>query len=250
MAKVNQKQIYKIELDNSLVEYEVRTKARCKNLRFTVTAKGDLVVTVPSNFPLTQLEEVIAGKSHWIIKQIQKAKDRCDFHTARELVTGESLPCLGINYGLGIQENNLDKISVWLANNNTLTVSVPAFLTGDARKQEIIKLLELWYARQARNIFPDRVAEINRNFGFVYNRITIRSQQTRWGSCSNLNNLNFNWRLLLAPPEILDYVIIHELAHLRELNHSGEFWRLVESRCPYFREAKKWLRDNGHTLTI
>ena len=86
--------------------------------------------------------------------------------------------------------------------------------------------------------------------GVNYGRVTIRCQKSRWGSCSSQNNLNFNWKLMLAPPEALEYVVVHELCHLIEFNHSQRFWRLVESRLPEYEAAKKWLKDNGEKLNI
>ena len=82
----------------------------------------------------------------------------------------------------------------------------------------------------------------------AYGRISIREQKTRWGSCSSKGNLNFNWRLILAPEEVLNYVVVHELAHRREMNHSKAFYAIVESVLPDYRTARKWLRDKGQTL--
>ena len=81
-----------------------------------------------------------------------------------------------------------------------------------------------------------------------YGRITIRDQKTRWGSCSAAGNLNFNWRLVMAPGEVLDYVVIHELAHRREMNHSAAFWNIVESEMPDYRRHREWLKKNGGFL--
>ena len=84
--------------------------------------------------------------------------------------------------------------------------------------------------------------------GVTYGRISIREQKTRWGSCSSKGNLNFNWRLIFAPPEVLDYVVVHELAHRKEMNHSKAFYAIVESIMPDYRKWKKWLKENGGTL--
>lgn len=97
----------------------------------------------------------------------------------------------------------------------------------------------------AGRVIPERVQFIAKKMGSQYNRICIREQKTRWGSCSCRRNLNFNWKLVLMPPEILDYVIIHELCHLVEMNHSDRFWNLVKQYCPDYQQRKKWLRDNG-----
>lgn len=109
--------------------------------------------------------------------------------------------------------------------------------------------LERWYTQQAHVIFPIRVMYYERITGGRVNQIHIRDQKTRWGSCSSLRNLNFNWRLIMAPPEVLDYVVVHELCHLTHMNHSREFWEMVGSVMPDYRERKRWLRDNGQMLS-
>ena len=112
------------------------------------------------------------------------------------------------------------------------------------------KRLEAIYRKAAREYFPKRVSHYARMLGVTYGKISIRDQKTRWGSCSSEGNLSFNWRLILAPPDVLDYVVIHELCHRKEMNHSKEFWALVESLMPEYKERRKWLRENGNNLTL
>ena len=103
-------------------------------------------------------------------------------------------------------------------------------------------------ADQAAAVLPERVRFFAQQMGVSYGRITIRSQRTRWGSCSPKGNLNFNCLLMLAPAEIRDYVVIHELCHRKEMNHSAAFWEEVERACPEYRVYRKWLKDNGASL--
>lgn len=104
------------------------------------------------------------------------------------------------------------------------------------------------YIKIARDIFTRKTEYYARLMGVTYGRISIREQKTRWGSCSSKGNLNFNWRLILAPEEVLDYVVVHELAHRREMNHSKAFYAVVESVLPDYRRAQRWLRENGQSL--
>lgn len=104
------------------------------------------------------------------------------------------------------------------------------------------------YIEIARDIFCRKTEYYARIMGVTYGRISIREQKTRWGSCSSRGNLNFNWRLILAPEEVLDYVVVHELAHRREMNHSKAFYAVVESVLPHYHAARKWLRNNGQLL--
>lgn len=101
---------------------------------------------------------------------------------------------------------------------------------------------------KAWEIFTERALYFAKQMGVEFQKITIREQKTRWGSCSSNRNLNFNWKLLLAPPEILDYVVVHELAHLKEMNHSPAFWSEVEKILPDYKERKKWLKEYGNML--
>lgn len=113
-----------------------------------------------------------------------------------------------------------------------------------------IKYLEKQYRKAAAEYFPKRVEFYIKQTGGSYNRISIRDQKTRWGSCSSNGSLNFNWRLMLAPPKVLDYVVVHELCHLSHMNHSKDFWNQVESIMPDYKIYRDWLKKNGSSLTL
>lgn len=106
------------------------------------------------------------------------------------------------------------------------------------------------YLEAAREYFPKRVSYFQSLTGGEYHRITIRDQKTRWGSCSARGTLSFNWRLMLAPPAVLDYVVVHELCHLTHMDHSSAFWQAVADVCPDYRTHRKWLKDHGHELVL
>lgn len=107
---------------------------------------------------------------------------------------------------------------------------------------------EAVYRAQASEVFARKAAYYAARMGVTYNKITIRDQKTRWGSCSGKGNLNFNWRLVLAPVPVLDYVVVHELAHRREMNHSSRFWDVVGEIMPDYQIHRRWLRDHGSSL--
>ena len=104
------------------------------------------------------------------------------------------------------------------------------------------------YIKIARDIFTQKTIYYASIMSVTFGRISIREQKTRWGSCSSDGNLNFNWRLIFAPEEVLDYIVVHELAHRREMNHSRAFYEIVSSILPEYKKSQKWLRDNGHSL--
>ena len=121
----------------------------------------------------------------------------------------------------------------------------------DAQKENVQKLSALerqHLQNKACVVIPRRVAYYAEKLGVSYGKITLRQQKTRWGSCSSEKNLNFNWKLILAPPEVLDYVVIHELCHLKEMNHSKAFWDEVGKVMPEYETYKLWLKENGWKL--
>lgn len=117
-------------------------------------------------------------------------------------------------------------------------------------EQKRLEILEKRYRKAAKDCFTSRVAYYHTFTGGNYTSITVRDQRSRWGSCSSRGTLSFNYRLLFAPPKVLDYVVVHELCHLTHMNHSKDFWNLVEQIMPDYRIYKQWLRDHGHELTL
>ncbi|MBR1931829.1 MAG: M48 family metallopeptidase [Lachnospiraceae bacterium] len=113
-----------------------------------------------------------------------------------------------------------------------------------------LKIYERRYRQQARRVFTNRVAYYHQFTGGHYTSITIRDQKSRWGSCSSRGTLSFNYRLVFAPPKVLDYVVVHELCHLTHMNHSKDFWDMVERIMPDYQIHKQWLREHEPELTL
>jgi predicted metal-dependent hydrolase len=111
-------------------------------------------------------------------------------------------------------------------------------------------LFRRWYQEKAKEIIPKRVERCADQYGFIYKKVTITSAQKRWGSCNSRGNVNFSWRLIMVPIEVVDYVIVHELAHLTHLDHSKKFWTKVQSIMPDYKNHKKWLKLNGPLFNI
>lgn len=120
---------------------------------------------------------------------------------------------------------------------------VEAEHTEKLTREKVIALAE-----EALKVIPERVEYFAKVIGVTYGKITVRNQKTRWGSCSSKGNLNFNCLLMLAPPEVLDYVVVHELCHRKQMNHSKAFWLEVEKVLPDYKEARKWLKEDGSQI--
>jgi len=129
-----------------------------------------------------------------------------------------------------------------------LSVRVPAMIAPGKVRDAARQAVENWLKAHARTHILRRVQELSGPMKVGYRSVVLKDTRSRWGSCSRIGNLNFNWRIVMAPPWIIDYLVIHELAHLREMNHSERFWRVVEGSCPDFRNHRTWLRHCGETL--
>ncbi len=132
---------------------------------------------------------------------------------------------------------------------NTLTIKLSSIYKNEDEQYSLAaNEILTWYKSQARRYFAQEVESEKAKYGFSYKEIAVKDTSSRWGSCSAQKNLNFNWRLVMAPPEILRYVVCHEIAHLTHLNHSTDFWNLVEKMFPKYKEAKLWLHDHCNEI--
>ncbi|HLM09249.1 MAG TPA: SprT family zinc-dependent metalloprotease [Thermoleophilaceae bacterium] len=224
------------------VPYRIRRSQRARVARILID--GDAVeVVVPSRFPLREVEPFVREKSAWIERTLRRQREaHAEFPPAR-VEPGGFVPYLGERLGLHVDlEPGRVRAHVRrTAGELRVTLGDPADLSS---------AVEAWYRRRARaEIEPRLDAAVERD-GASYERLQIRAQRTRWASCSSNGTMSFNQRLLLAPPEILEYVIDHEVAHLEVLDHSRRFWALLGSRCPDWRRHEEWLRRHGHSLRL
>jgi len=129
-------------------------------------------------------------------------------------------------------------------------VSISPGLEEEKERELIKEMLTKWYKDSFGDIVRERIEKYSPELNVAPAKIFIKNQKTRWGSCSTKGNINLNWLLVMTPLEIIDYVIVHELSHLKVMNHSQEFWTLVESILPDYKERRKWLKENGTKKTI
>lgn len=240
-----------IKLRNKLVSYHVRYSKRARYVRFKIDLLKGLEVVLPYTIKLSdfEVELLLVQRQDWILENLQKADQARP--TKRTYETGETMPYLGRDLTLDVIYTQNEKYSTVQLEDDCLKVWLHGRASLMDHTEVMREVLQGWYRHQAKAYIPKRVAELAKQTGLTdYKRITIRQQKTLWGSCSSKKNLNFNLRLMLAPAEALDYVIIHELCHLKEMNHSKRFWRLVEKHCPDYRKWEKWLDDHGDALYV
>lgn len=155
-----------------------------------------------------------------------------------QLVSGELLPFLGDRLPLTVVRENRKSGKVKRVGERVI-MTVPY----EADEAFRCRLMEKWYRKEALAVLTEKAAEFASCLSVGYTKIYIKDQKSCWGSCSSKGNLNFNWRIVLAPEPVCDYIVIHELCHLVHMNHSKEFWALVETLCPDYKQYRKWLKD-------
>jgi len=215
-----------------VTEYTLRRSPRARRVRVSVDGDGAVQVTLPRRSPARDADEAVRELAPWIERR-RRTLARAASEVAR---TPGTVPYLGRELELVRQPGR-----------------TRAHLRGDALlvpADDPTAALERWYRRVARSEIGPRLDAAVARAGTSYTRLTIRGQRTRWASCSATGAMSFNWRLLLAPEPVLDYVVEHEVCHLEVMDHSPRFWRLLESRVPDWREHARWLRRYGSTLVL
>jgi len=232
-----------ISLGDATITYRHRVSRRARRLRFEVRPGNGLEVTTPPGVSVARIEAVMREKTDWITKMLVRYAQPPHSVVETPLQSGALLPFPGGQLRLELDTSHPGRRKTAVMEEGALRLYLESS-SPDAVRAAI----ERWYRRHAHHVFAERVAHWNAEFGYNFGRIAIRDQKSRWGSCSRQGNLNFNWRLLLAPLAVLDYIVIHELAHLKEGNHSLRFWALVAEQCPDYREHRAWLRQHGPEL--
>jgi predicted metal-dependent hydrolase len=231
-----------ITLAGREVRYSVRRSPRARRIGLHVSPARGLEVVVPARGRLPDIPALLREKAAWIVRALDRVAAQGSPQSA-PLHDGTLLPYRGEDHRLVIRAAPDRRAAVARDGAaGTITVTLPDAADPPA------PILEWWYREEARAALNARAQVFAAALGVTYAHLTIRDGRSRWGSCSSAGSLNFSWRLILAPPAVLDYVVIHELAHRRELNHSPRFWAIVAAHCPDHRAHQCWLRDHGAVL--
>jgi len=214
------------------IDYMVRRSERARRVRVTVDHRG-VEVVLPRRAPEREAAAAIRELEPWILRRVRELERAQEAVAAR----GDSVPYLGEVLTVRREPG---RMRVHRRGMELLTPAGP----------ERVPALERWYRRAAHDEIAPRLERACALAGSSYSKLTIRGQKTRWASCSRSGAMSFNWRLLLAPEAVLDYVVWHEVCHLEVMDHSPRFWSLLERWCPDHREHSRWLRRHGQTLVL
>lgn len=221
------------------MDYTVKRSAKRKRLSITVERDCSVVVHAPAALSEERIGEIVTSKERWIQEKQQhpqKFKPR-EHPPGKEVVNGESALYLGRGYKIELVESRERKIRF------EQKFIIPKWLGAGRRT-----VLREWYQQRAEEKILPRVKRLAQRMGVEYANVRLVDNLYRWGSCTPQNNLHLNWRLIKAPTFVIDYMIVHELAHLREPNHTPRFWNIVRAQCPRMAQAKSWLKEHGQLL--
>jgi predicted metal-dependent hydrolase len=213
--------------------------SRRKTVALIIQRDGSLTVRAPLQMPEFTIQEFVQTHAEWIRKKQAQAK-AAPPSPKRSYSKGESFLYQGKEYPLTIVAHQRSGISFSGGKFHLAHSSLPK------ARQTFIR----WYKTQARMVISERIAFLAKKNKFTYQKIRISSARTRWGSCSTNGTLSFTWRLVMAPAEVIDYVVVHELTHTQIRNHSSKFWHRVAEIMPEYKQYVSWLKKNGRFLTL
>ena len=217
--------------------YIHKVHPRARRLTMRVNGEGQVVITTPRYTPLRVIERFVSEHQHWITAQKQLVASKPSPETRTEVMI------FGKTYQKQIKFSRQHQVGIRISQDSLILNPADSQTTkwGEKEKRQLHRFLK----HTAEHYISPRANQLGKLMDINFNSITLREQKTRWGSCSSKGNLNFNWRLVHYRPEIIDYVIIHELAHRTHMNHSAKFWHLVEKYDPEYRKHRGFLKRHG-----
>jgi predicted metal-dependent hydrolase len=228
------------------IPYVIRRSGREKTVALTIEGRGKLVVTAPEGVSIDRLNGIVRHKAPWVVRRIRRASDLPPPPSEREFVSGETVRYLGGQYRLKVIETlDEEHTRMWAGQ---YEVPVPPGLNGEARRVEVRRRLAGSLKEHADLYIPGRLAEVCRVLRIEKPSIMVREQAKRWGSCASNAVLRINWRIIQAHIPLIEYVLVHELAHLRNRAHDRAFWESVGQWLPDYDQRRARLRELGPSL--
>lgn len=220
------------------IEYLIKYSNR-KTLNITVERDRQVVVHAPANLSEDKIREIVSSKKDWIMGKLMHVQKYPVVVSAKEFVSGEALMYLGKNYQLLVVNADIEGIEL----DKQFKIS---------KKNQAIanELFKQWYKKQAIEKIKPLAIEYAKNLGVQFNECRISEMKYRWGSCTPKNNINFSWRIIKAPMFVIRYIVVHELIHLIESNHTPTFWNILSIQVPDYQKAKDWLKTYGYLLEV
>lgn len=232
-------------------DYQIIRRPRRKTASISVKPDGSVRILVPATLSEQKIIELVERKSQWIQGKISHFQEIQENQREKEYVSGESFTYLGRNYRLKIiADCSGGSSSDVKLMNGRFYVHVPSNMLKNTRNQYIVKQLTRWYREHAIVRFRDKTMRYARQMNVTPVSVDVKDYKSRWGGCHSDGRIYYNWKVIIAPHSIVDYVVVHELCHLVHDDHSKKFWKLLGSVLPDYAERKEWLKINGKQLSV
>ncbi len=224
------------------IEFECIRSNR-KSIGIQINSDGKILVRAPKHVSDKFIRECVKAREEWISKKQAIIKERMNNNPPIKYVEGEFFMFLGNKFRLMFRTDDTHKkCKIYLEDGNLI------YENGVRTSEAIQSQLERWYRDAAQKLVEDRIEFYLKYYDVEPALIKVKTQKKRWGSCSSKKHLLFNWSLIKAPIEVLDYIVIHEMSHMVHMNHSNRFWDLVGTIMPNYKIHAEWLKKNGHTI--
>ena len=233
---------------NSLTYVLIRSSAR-RSLTIQIKETAEIIVYAPNLLSERKIEEFLQAKSSWILKKTKEFQFK-NIHRNKKLTTGSELLFLGKKYRLNIAEGNGVKSGLSFDGEQWRASLAPG-LSAELQQDQLLNHFTEWYRLQAKEVLAGRVFNYSRIMKLQPQNIVVRTQKRLWGSCHpHKKEINLNWKLIMAPMRAIDYVVVHELAHLKHANHSKRFWKCVENIMPDYKNWHRWLKEHSFEMDL
>ncbi|MFB6471266.1 M48 family metallopeptidase [Paenibacillus glucanolyticus] len=220
-----------------------------KSLNIAVE-NGEVLVTIPTGIEENQYQSILHKKAPWILKQLAYFEEMHSPPCVLQFVSGEKLPYLGRYYRLKVHKEENHLTASFRFYRGQFVAIVPQNTSPESYRDLIYPLYQEWITEKGKLFVEKRMPRFVQRLGKSPNHLLIRNMEKRWGSCTPKGSILLNWRIFLAPVSIVDYVLAHELAHLKIMNHTPAYWDTLRMLLPDYEERKDWLRINGGQLSI
>jgi hypothetical protein len=206
-----------------------------------------VLVTVPRTLSDDKVHAIVVKKKTWIKDKLNYYEQTQNLSKTKEYISGEGFAYLGRNYRLKVLSGKLSGVQF---KNGKLVVHIPKEYSKSRKESTVKKLLEQWYQERALVKLQEKTKRLARKVGVEPKSVTIKSYKGRWGGCNSKQELFFNWKIIIAPNRIVDYVVTHELVHLIHHDHGKSYWKRLKSVFPEYEDCKEWLKVNGRNLRV
>lgn len=235
---------------NTTINYTVEYIKEKKDVSLSVCLTEGVKLVAPEGIDSGKLETILHKKAPWISKKKYEFDEVAATPPPKEFVSGEKFAYLGRHYRLKVHKNEELKTPSLTFKQGRFISVIPSNLPDPDKRRELGQLFKEWYIMQGYRKVEERLKIYCPKMQLEPSKVVFKEQKKRWGTCTKEGAIYLNWRIMMAPMSVIDYVIVHELAHLKHKDHSIEYWRFVRSILPDYQLRKEWLRKNGPTLSL